>query len=141
MTTPPNPTALTAATATWIAAAGRTDCDVSFANGQFPVDIDASAGGGAHPSPHQILDAALAACTALTIELYAKRKGMALDRVTVEVSHQTVAGVYAMQRRIRAEGALSDAERASLHRIAELCPIHKTLLGEITIETALDAPG
>jgi putative redox protein len=123
--------------AEWTAASGRTHCEVSFANGGFPVDIDAAAGGGEHPSPHDILDAASAACTALTLELYAKRKSIALERVSVEVTHETVAGRYAMTRRVRAEGSLSDAERASLHRIAEACPIHKTLLGEITIDTTV----
>jgi putative redox protein len=52
------------------------------------VPVDAQAGGGQHPSPHEILDSALAACTVLTLQLYAKRKGMKLTRVTVRVRQQ-----------------------------------------------------
>jgi putative redox protein len=126
-------------TATWTAASGRTNCDVAFDNGGFPVDLDAQAGGGQHPSPHEILDSALAACTVLTLQLYAKRKGMKLARVTARVSPRQDGAVYRMQRDLAVEGDLSDADRQSLLRIAQMCPVHKTLIGEMAIETALVA--
>jgi putative redox protein len=129
--------------ATWRAADGVTACAMSFdpsvVNGGFPVDLDPEAGGGPHPSPHDILDSALAACTALTLQLYARRKAMALQDVQVTVSHRTEAGVYRMARQITLTGPLSDDERSALLRVAQACPVHKTLSGEIQIETVLDA--
>lgn len=89
------------------------------------------------PSPHDLLDSALAACTALTLEIYAQRRGYALQSVHVEVSHEEGPGAYALTRRIRLDGALDDAQRADLLRVAEKCPIHKVLSGDIAIQTSL----
>jgi putative redox protein len=93
-------------------------------------DDDAAA-----PSPHDLLDAALASCTALTLRLYAARRGIALRGVDVSVSHETVNGVYRMARVLDIDADLTDAERATLLRVADACPVHKTLSGEIEIST------
>jgi putative redox protein len=111
---------------------------MAFDNGGFPVDLDAQAGGGQHPSPHEILDSALAACTVLTLQLYAKRKGMKLSRVTARVSHRQDGAVYRMQLDLAVEGDLSDTDRQSLLRIAQVCPVHQTLVGEVAIDTSLN---
>lgn len=89
----------------------------------------------AAPSPHDLLDAALASCTALTLRLYAARKGIALRGLRVSVTHETVAGVYRMARQLEIDADLSDAERSTLLRVADACPVHKTLSGEIAITT------
>ena len=91
------------------------------------------------PDPHELLDAALASCTALTITLYAKRKGMRLANVEVEVDHDEHDGLYRMRRDIRLTGELADDERARLLEIANKCPVHRTLSGRFEITSKLVA--
>ena len=91
------------------------------------------------PDPHELLDAALASCTALTITLYAKRKGMRLANVEVEVDHDEHDGLYRMRRDIRVTGELTDDERARLLEIANQCPVHRTLSGRFEIVSKLVA--
>jgi putative redox protein len=97
------------------------------------------AGGGDDlgPDPHELLDAALASCTALTLMLYARRKGWLLDGVEAEVSHDESDGVYRMQRDIRLVGKLAPEERARLLEIANKCPVHRTLSARIEIASQL----
>jgi putative redox protein len=89
------------------------------------------------PEPHDILAAALAACTTLTVTLYAKRKGYALDEVQVAIRHGQEGAAYALHRTIRYLGGLSDEEKARLTDIANKCPVHKTLSGQINITTEM----
>ena len=106
---------------------------------QVLTDAPVESGGEASgPAPHDLLAAALAACTTLTVNLYARRKGWKLDEVLVSVQHAQEGAAYAFQRRIRLVGALGDDERARLLDIANKCPVHKTLSGPITIGTVLE---
>src|ERR1700682_6161963 len=89
------------------------------------------------PDPHELLDAALASCTALTLHLYARRKGMLLSNVEVEVGHTEGDGVYRMRRDIRLTGDLVEQERNRLLEIANKCPVHRTLMGRFEIDTRL----
>lgn len=124
-------------TASWSAESGTTASPIVFERGQFIADLDAELG-GQHPSPHDLLDAALAACTALTLELYARRKAMPLERVEVQVAHEKTATGQAMRRSLVLVGdKLTAADRENLLRIAQMCPVHKTLTGQIAIATAL----
>src|SRR5438309_360404 len=91
-------------------------------------DVGSGSGGDdLGPDPHELLDAALASCTALTLKLYARRKALALDDLQVSVSHEEKDGVYHMRREIRLDGALSESDRARLLDIANRCPVHRTL--------------
>lgn len=99
-----------------------------------PVDAGGEASG---PAPHDLLAAALAACTTLTVNLYAKRKGWKLDEVLVSVQHGQEGAAYGFQRSIRLLGELSAEERERLLDIANKCPVHKTLSGQIAIRTVL----
>lgn len=85
--------------------------------------------------PHDLLAAALAACTTLTVTMYARRKDMALEDVRVRITHGPKEGGYAFQRHIDYVGALGPEERQRLTDIANKCPVHKTLSGTIHIET------
>ena len=87
------------------------------------------------PEPHDLLAASLAACTALTVTMVARRKGMALEDVRVRIEHGQQDGAYFFRRHIEYVGALSVEERARLTDIANKCPVHKTLSGTIRIET------
>lgn len=97
-----------------------------------PPDLGGEASG---PEPHDLLAAALAACTTLTVNLYARRKGFALDEVQVSVRHGHEEGGYGLHRSIHYLGALTDEQKARLTDIANHCPVHKTLSGTILITT------
>jgi putative redox protein len=94
------------------------------------------------PDPHDLLDSALAACTTLTLELYIRRRQMPVTdlRVTVDrVEGKNEQGQvrYQMQRRIFIEGDVPEADRERLLEIANKCPIHRLLSGEILIQSEL----
>lgn len=101
------------------------------------------------PSPYQLVAAGLGACTTMTLRLYARKKGIALKGVSVDVMHDKRHAeacadcekpdqkVDHFRREIRLEGDLSEAERASLLAIAEKCPVHRTLHRQSVIETVL----
>ena len=97
----------------------------------------ANGGDDLGPDPHELLDAALASCTALTLALYARRKGMKLSDVEIEVDHDESDGVYRMRRDVRLIGELSVDERARLLEIANRCPVHRTLTGRFEITSRL----
>jgi putative redox protein len=87
------------------------------------------------PEPHDILAAALAACTTLTVNLYARRKGWPLDEVKVAIRHGQEGEAYALHRTLEYIGALDEAQKARLTDVANHCPVHKTLSGKIDITT------
>ncbi len=98
------------------------------------------------PDPHDLLDSALAACTALTLELYIRRRQMAVTDLQVHIERtesRDDQGVvhYQLVRQLTIKGDVSDADRAKLMEIANKCPIHRILEGKITVETALLAAG
>lgn len=94
-------------------------------------------GDGAAPDPHMLLDAALGACTALTVTMVARRKQIPLDDIKVQITHREESGVYYLQRQIELIGALTDEHRNYLLGIANKCPIHRALSGRFEIATQL----
>ena len=103
----------------------------------FLSDAEVSKGGsGTGPSPHEYLGAALAACTSMTLKMYASRKAMSLENAIVIVDIERVDDVEKFTRDIQLIGNLS-AEEERLIEIANKCPIHKALAGQIQIKTQL----
>ena len=93
-------------------------------------------GGGSGPSPHDLYDAALGACKALTVLWYAKRKDIPVEGIEVSVERdasQERAGIYRLSAALSLTGDLSAAQREELLRVAQKCPIHK-LMTEVTTE-------
>jgi uncharacterized OsmC-like protein len=100
-------------------------------------------------SPYDLLCAALGACTAMTLRLYADLKGIPVRRVSVELKHEKIHAsdcaecetregrIDRIERLIRLEGDLDDAQRQKLLEIAEKCPVHRTLHSEVHIPTRL----
>ncbi len=114
---------------------------------RFMADEPISLGGtNAAPDPYDYLLAALGACTSMTVNLYAKRKGWPLENVTVALSHSRIHATdcaecetkNGMLDRIEMEvtlaGPLTDAQRTVLMEAARRCPVHRTLKSEIKID-------
>ncbi|MCK1492389.1 OsmC family protein [Bradyrhizobium sp. 180] len=115
---------------------------------RLTADEPVAAGGeDAGPGPYDFLLAGLGACTSMTMRLYAERKSLPLDRVTVTLKHSKI---YAkdcaecetregmldqIERGIAMEGALDAEQRKRLMEIADKCPVHRTLTSEIRIVT------
>jgi putative redox protein len=89
------------------------------------------------PSPGQFLQISLAACTVITLRMYANRKNIPLENARVEVKMERQTDRTLFQRHIYLEGPLSDEEKQKLLDIANACPIHRTLTSPITIETVI----
>lgn len=102
------------------------------------------------PGPYDLLSAALAACTSMTIRLYADHKKLPLTQVSVAVRHERIHGedcascetkpagkIDRFTRLITLEGDLGEEQRTRLLEIADKCPVHKTLHGPIDIVTQL----
>ncbi|HEX4873102.1 MAG TPA: OsmC family protein [Nevskiaceae bacterium] len=101
-------------------------------------DVSATLGGeDAGPDPHDLLDSALGACTALTVTMVARRKQMPLEDVRVEIRHIETEGLYRLERQIELVGPLTPEQRQYLLGIANKCPIHKVMQGRFEVETQL----
>ena len=99
------------------------------------------------PGPYDFLLASLGACTSMTMRMYADRKSLPLERITVTLKHQkihaedcaaceTKVGMLdQIDRVIAMEGALDAEQRKRLMEIADKCPVHRTLTSEIRIVT------
>ena len=94
------------------------------------------------PDPFELVLAGLGACTAMTLRMYANRKGMPLERVTVKLRHlqRATAGKGLsdrFERLITLEGDLSSDDRQRLLEIADRCPVSQTLKRASDIDTRL----
>lgn len=120
------------------AAEGKLKQVIEVGGNLLHADAPVAAGGdGAGPEPHDLLDAALGACTALTVTMVARRKQMPLEDVRVEITRNEAGGLYTLHRRIELVGTLTAEQREYLLGIANKCPIHKALQGRFEIQTAL----
>lgn len=105
-------------------------------------DVSAVLGGTASAAePHDLFDAALGACKALTLMLYAKQRGLPLEGLDVHVARddsQEREGIYRLAVELELHGALGDEQRQQLLRIADKCPIHKLMTSaEVQVATRL----
>src|SRR5690606_37900576 len=127
---------------------------VESAWGKFTLDMTAGphrlvadeprelGGDDAGPRPHEFVLAGLGACTAMTLRMYADRKGIPLKRVSVRLRHHKIKAaecsdcvtkegdVEEMVREIVLEGDMDEPTRQRMLEIAEKCPVHRTLTGE-----------
>lgn len=105
------------------------------------VDADARDGGdGLGPNPTRLVEAALAACSAITMRMYAERKGWRLTALKVAVVRPEGADAHAskrLEKTISVEGEIDDGQKARLHEIADKCPVHRMLAGGVEIDSQL----
>lgn len=135
-----------------VVTSGRGKFAVEITVGEALVVADEPAALGGNdlgPAPHELLLAGLGACTAMTLRMYAERKQIPLLSVQVKLDRRKVkaedcadcvtkAGeVEEMTREITLIGDIDAATRQRLLEIANKCPVHKTLTGEIKIRTTL----
>ncbi len=117
-------------------------------------DEPANVGGlDSGPGPYDLLLAALGACTAMTLRLYADRKKLPLTRTIVRLRHNRIYAtdcaecetkegmIDRIERVITLEGDLDAGQRAQLIGIANKCPVHRTLKSEIDIRTVEESTG
>jgi putative redox protein len=131
----------------------------------YRVEIDASghtlvadepldAGGtDAGATPYDLVLAALGACTAMTLRMYADRKQWPLEGVAVHMHHarshaddeqhceNRPVRLDTIERTLELSGPLTHEQRVKLAEIAERCPVHRTLDADIRITTRLSAHG
>jgi putative redox protein len=99
-------------------------------------DVAANIGGeDTAPDPHDLYDASLAACKAITLLMYAKRKQLPLQSVDVNIERdnsQETKGLYVLKVNLTINGDLNEEQRLSLAAIADKCPIHKLMTAATT---------
>ncbi|MEZ5658891.1 MAG: alpha/beta fold hydrolase [Burkholderiaceae bacterium] len=130
---------------------GRFTCTVSTAAHHILADEPTELGGDdLGLSPYQLLQAALGSCTVMTLRMVAERRGWPLSRASVDLHHEKIHAadcaecetregkVDRIERVIHLEGDLSREQREALLTLADRCPVHRTLHGEIQIISRLD---
>ena len=139
-------------TAGWVTAstgASGFRTEVQVGGHAFVADHAAvGGGGGGGPTPYEYLLAALGACTAMTLRMYAARKGWPLEAAVVRMRDARSyaedcancdtkrVGIRHLERDVELRGPLTDEQRARLLQIADRCPVKQTLEHGIEIHTA-----
>lgn len=122
--------------------------DVTARTHTFAADEPTALGGtDAGPTPYEYLLGALSSCMAMTLRMYASRKGWPLESVVIQLrtarSHEpdcehcdtSAVGIKQIERRIELKGALTEEQRARLHQIADRCPVKQTLERGMSVQT------
>lgn len=108
----------------------------------LPLDMPQPQGEG--PDPHDYFDTALGGCKAMTLMVYAQRKGLPLRSMDVEVvrdASEERKGIYRLTAQLTLNGELSDAQIDELLAVAEKCPIHKLMTAvDVQVSTLVVRP-
>jgi putative redox protein len=115
--------------------------EVEVREHRFTADEPADAGGeDAGPSPQELLAAALASCTAITMEMYAKRKGWDITGVEVGCDYSPAdrGCPTRFSLTLKLPASLSEEQVERLRVIAAKCPVHRTLEGEVAFDEKIE---
>ena len=108
--------------------------DKFYLTADEPLDLG---GDDAGATPTEFVFAGLGSCKAITLKMYAERKGWELKSVDVDISHQKINQQYQVAVRLHLAGNLTEEQKQRLLEIADKCPVHKLLKSEVAIETIL----
>jgi putative redox protein len=97
-------------------------------------------GSDAGPSPQELLAASLASCSAITMEMYANRRGWEIGEVVVDVDYEPAqrGSVTKFVMKVQLPKELPEDQRDKLMSIVAKCPVHRTLEGEVMFEEELE---
>ncbi len=116
---------------------------VSASAGDHPIVIDADkedGGDGLGPNPTRLVEAALAACSAMTVRMYARRKNWPIDALKVTVTRAQDEDSHlsrVLEKSLEVSGDLDEAQTARLHEIAGKCPVHRMLAEGVEIRSKM----
>ena len=101
---------------------------------------ESNGGDDTGPSPQELLAASLASCTAITMEMYAKRKGWDIGDVSVDVDYEPAqrGSPTKFKMTMALPKELPEEQRERLTQIAAKCPVHRTLEGEVMFEESVE---
>ncbi len=102
--------------------------------GDEPID---NGGKDLGPSPGDFIRMSLASCTAITLRMYANRKGFDVQRIEVKVNTETVENTTIFRAEVILDGNLDTEQKARMLKVARACPVHKLLTNPIQVETKL----
>lgn len=124
--------------------------DIQLGMHHITADEPASVGGtNLGPTPYGLLAASLAACTTMTLRMYAEHKKLDFESATVSVTHERIhaedcadcesnsGGIDEFRRVLTLDGNFTDEQWQRLIEIADRCPVHRTLHGEVKVRTRL----
>lgn len=121
--------------------ASRYGQDIAMRQFQLTADEPDSVGGDDQgPTPTELLLAGLGSCKAITIKMYAERKGWPMDHVYVSAESHTVEKQTVITTYVTLTGDLTDDQRDRLQEIGDRCPVHRLLSGNTEIHTVLTHP-
>jgi putative redox protein len=115
--------------------------DVEIREHELLADEPEENGGeDAGPSPQELLAASLASCTAITMEMYADRKGWDVGDLQVNVNYEPAqrGSPTKFQMEVQMPKELPEAQREKLMQIAAKCPVHRTLEGEVMFDEKVE---
>ncbi|HWH43658.1 MAG TPA: OsmC family protein [Thermoleophilaceae bacterium] len=120
---------------------GKLRQEIEIGEHRVVSDEPPSVGGDdSGPSPQELLAASLASCTAITMEMYAHRKGWDVGDIVVDVGYEPAqrGSVTRFDMVVRLPKELPEEQRERLMQIAAKCPVHRTLEGEVMFEERLE---
>ena len=116
--------------------ASRFGQDVTIRQFQLVADEPPALGGqDAGPAPFEWVLAGLGACKAITLKMYAERKGWKLESVAVDLSYENQDNQHHIHAELTLEGELDEEQRQRLRAIADRCPVHRLLTSPVAIQT------
>ena len=120
---------------------GTLKHEVEMGNHSIVADEPEDEGGeDAGPTPQELLAASLASCTAITIEMYADRKGWDIGDVSVDVSYEPAqrGSPTRFKMTVNLAKELPEDQRERLMQIGAKCPVHRVLEGEVMFEESVE---
>jgi putative redox protein len=120
---------------------GRLEQNVEVRKHRLTADEPKDHGGqDSGPSPQELLAASLASCTAITMEMYAERKGWNVGEIAVDVNYEPAQRGSPTRFKMKVEfpKELPEDQRERLMQIGAKCPVHRTLEGEVMFEETVD---